>query len=130
MAALQIDQGRVGKLAAVGYEAEIGQPAAEDRSLRRDARAFPVEATRLLLLPMKWVWSGVHRLDAPRAGSSAPMKAMRSIPAGKVSPTWSWPPPGRATSMGDLPRLHDLGRGYCTVDGTRDFVTNFPSPML
>ena len=25
MAALQIDQGRVGKLAAVGYEAEIGQ---------------------------------------------------------------------------------------------------------
>ena len=26
MAALQIDQGRVGKLATVGYEAEIGQP--------------------------------------------------------------------------------------------------------
>ena len=33
MAVLEIDQGRVGKLAAVGYEAEVGQP--EVRSLRR-----------------------------------------------------------------------------------------------
>jgi len=43
MAVLEIDQGRVGKLAAVGYEAEIGQPA-EVRSLRRDARALPEKA--------------------------------------------------------------------------------------